>query len=134
MGLSSKLLPPNILKAMQKETRQEIGAALPDELQARHERKYEKDLQRQIYGWLEIQGVFAGMQRMDKKSNLRLGWPDIVFVWPGENVCVPIAVECKSATGTQNPEQVEAQRRMTLDGWLYWVVRSLPELIARLKK
>lgn len=113
---------------MAKSDRAEIGkeARLPDEVQESNDRKAEKILQKQIMGWLEIRGIFAGCQRMDKKSTLRRGWADIVCAVHGW----PLALECKSATGKQTGDQIEAMNRLIRDGWIFRLVRSLEEVVS----
>ena len=107
-----------------------VAGMLPEEINSRITLKLEKELQKQIMGWLEIHDVFAARQRMDKKSNLRPGYPDIWFVWRSSyGMPVPVAVECKVGGERQTREQMQAQARMEKDGWRYFLVRSLPELI-----
>jgi hypothetical protein len=127
-------IPPNILKRMRPEDRPAgVAGMLPEEIQDKVCAKAEKELQNKIMGWLEIQGIFAGRQRMDKKSNIRIGYPDIWFCWKAGGETHPMAIECKIASHKQTAEQVEAEQRMVKDGWLYLVITSLPELIESLK-
>ncbi len=112
-------IPSHILKRMNQADRPAgVPGMLPYELQSKADAKSEKVLQDQICGWLEIQGVFAGRQRMDKRSTLRLGWPDCVFCWIAGGETHPIAVgwiarsklKTKSVPTTQNKSSLKAKK------------------------
>ena len=122
-------IPEHIRRLMSPEDRGDLQSPTMPEIQATVETAAEKVLQSQIMDYLRLHGVFAGRQRMDKKSTMALGWPDIVFAWHG----VPIALEVKTANGKQTEEQRVAEAAMAKDGWRYYVVRSVAEVKAILE-
>lgn len=88
--------------------------------------KAEKELQRQIAGYLRTREIYFGVQRMDKKSTNVVGLPDFVFPYYGKFV----ALEAKTPVGKQSPEQIEAQQKIEAAGGIYAVVRSVQEVAA----
>lgn len=125
MALSSKFLPDHILSKMPKDARPEGAAGMTrPEIAEAQEIKSERELQNQIASYLSVRDIFFGRQRMDKRSNMTLGWPDFAMAYKG----VPIALECKVGTGKQSEEQAKAQVRMEANGWRYFEVRSLAEV------
>ena len=122
------LIPVNVLRMMPEAERRRIGKAgmLPEERQAELETRTEKNLQNQIANYLRQHDIFFGCQRMDRRSNIVVGWPDFWFVFRG----VPIALEAKVGNRKQEPAQLAAQIRMERDGWRYCVVRSVEEVKA----
>ena len=82
----------------------------------------EQRLQGEIIAWLKSAGYEPGYSRMDRKSTLPLGWPDIFFAARNGRA---VALEVKTATGCTSPEQDERIARMQAAGWAVQVVRSL---------
>ena len=82
----------------------------------------ERRIQGEIIGWLKANGYEPGYSRMDKKSSLPLGWPDIFFAAHSGRA---VALEVKTATGRTSPEQDERIARMQATGWIVQIVRSL---------
>ncbi len=125
MRFSSNSIPDHILKLMPKEDRPAgVIGMTRTEINEVQETKSEKELQNLIQNYLGLRGIFAGRQRMDKRSNLVIGWPDVFFSYKG----IPIALECKVGAGKQTQEQKEAQVKMEANGWRYFEVRSLQEV------
>lgn len=89
--------------------------------------KTEKQLQGQLEGLLRRRGVLMPIrQRMDRKSNVAIGVPDILFSIDGRAV----AWEVKLPGQNPRPEQEKAHAEMRADGWRVDVVRSYDEGIA----
>jgi len=124
------VLPEHILKRMPASERARLGKAglLAGECREIAIAKNEKQLQEQIEGMLRREGIWPIRQRMDRKSNVAVGTPDILFVV--ENV--PMAWEVKMLGRNPTAEQVEAMRQMTSNGWRCSVVRSYDEARALL--
>lgn len=92
--------------------------------------KTEKQLQGQLEGLLRRNGVQMPIrQRMDRKSNVAVGVPDILFSIPGTGA---IAWEVKLPGQTPRPEQERAHAAMRADGWRVDVVRSHDQGLALL--
>ncbi len=68
-------------------------------------------------------GIFWIRQRMDRKSNVAIGTPDILGVRDG----IPFAWECKMDGRNPTPEQVAAMEHMSRNGWRTAIVRSYDE-------
>lgn len=127
MGFTGPL-PEKFRRRMQKEDRTTPETRTNDDAREKNEAKSEKALQALIMSYLRGKEIEPGCQRMDRKSNMALGWPDIVFAFHG----VPVALEVKVGANKQTPEQVALQSRLEADGWLYFVVRSLDDVIKAL--
>lgn len=82
----------------------------------------EQRLQAEIIAWLKGEGYEPGFSRMDRKSTLPLGWPDIFFAAHNR---LAVAFEIKTEAGRTSPEQDERMARMQAAGWTVQVVRSL---------
>jgi len=87
--------------------------------------KREKDLQNQIEALLRRENIVPIRQRMDRRSNLEVGVPDILFSHRGRS----IAWEVKLPGQKPQPEQVAMHERMRANGWRIAVVRSYAEAV-----
>ena len=127
----STVLPENILRLMKAKDRAQLGKAglLASECHQIALAKSEKELQGQIENMLRLANVQWPMrQRTDKRSNLPIGTPDILFVFQG----VPVAWEIKMPGQKPREDQERAMRDMTADGWKCSVVKSYDEALALL--
>lgn len=127
----SSVLPEHILSKMAPADRAKLGKAglLAYECHQIALAKSEKELQGQIENMLRLADVHWPMrQRTDKRSNLPLGTPDILFVFRG----VPVAWEIKMPGQKPREDQERAMRDMTADGWKCAVVKSYDEALALL--
>lgn len=82
----------------------------------------EKDLHREVRSLLNLNAIPFCEARMDRKSSITVGWPDITFAVDG----TPIAWELKFL-GALSPDQVRVKAAMEKHGWKYRVIRSLVE-------
>jgi hypothetical protein len=121
-----RLIPDRLVRMLPPEERKRLGrhCMTQEERQEKIDAKSEKVFQDQIASLLRHREIFFGQQRMDRRSNIVIGYPDFWFCYRG----VPIALEAKVGSNQQTPEQIEAQRKMTENGWNYYVVRSLTEV------
>lgn len=83
--------------------------------------KNEKELQKQIYQFLNLRSIFPIWHRMDKRSHCTPGTPDFVFAVRGQ----AIGIEAKTETGKLSAEQIAAHKMMESNGWLIAIVRSI---------
>lgn len=113
-------LPENILRRMKPSDRKAMGLLTSEEAGAKCVAKSEKELQQQISGLLDLRGIPYARQRMDRRSNVVEGWPDITFALYGQ----AIAFECKHAGRGLDPEQKKMLPRMLAHGWHCYIVRT----------
>lgn len=93
------------------------------------EAQTEKNLQNQVFQYLAMKGIFAIRSGMHKATSLPKGTPDFLFSVKRRNGCgVPVAVECKTATGRLSADQEWVQGQLVANGWVYAVVRRLDAL------
>lgn len=59
-----------------------------------------------------------------------IGFPDLIGCAAGH----PLAIECKSATGRQRPEQRRWQQRFEAAGGIYIIARDVAETVARVRE
>lgn len=106
------------------------------ELKKAKKKNLEKDVQRQIYKYIEAKGHWitrwnnAGifdLRRGSFRSHpwVKKGMPDLLVFWED----TAIAIECKSEIGKWAPEQRDFARRWELSGNLYILARSLDDVI-----
>lgn len=72
------------------------------------EPKRERDLQNQLYALLYRRGHRPRMQRMDRKSNLAIGMPDICFEFYGRSVHWEVKMPGKDP----EPEQIAVMQAL----------------------
>lgn len=86
----------------------------------------ERQLHTQIMDWLHMKGVKGIVRaRMDRKSTLPTGVPDMLFAVKG----VPVAIEAKVGNNSATSEQIAWLADLSSDGWVTGVVRSLDDAI-----
>lgn len=95
-----------------------------EELILRDRAKNEKQLQNNIVRLLGLHGVVAIRQRMDKKSNVVVGCPDILCAIHG----TPCAFEAKMPGEKPTKDQYDIQEKMRLNGWRVFLVHDLHEV------
>ena len=105
----------------------------------RKRRHPEAAVQSDIVAWLMTHGVLVGVtdagllnkMGLGMSSPLPAGWPDLTCCTPNGYF---LAVECKSAKGKQDPEQVKIQAHIEARHGVYILAHSLEELIDALRK
>lgn len=149
----SKVLPDAILRRMSAADRKAIGKAglTKDDCEALAQAKNERELQKLIVNWLQLQGVEVNVSRMDKRKTDRKGWPDLTFsVWVKEQVLVGLgfpdwqtrrhtvscAWEVKFGNGKLSHEQEVMSVKLTAypNGWRFRIIRSLDEAKNELRR
>jgi len=128
--MKSVILPSNILRRIAPKDRKAMGKAgmLPEEAEAVQVAKSEKELHTQILSMLMREGIHAFRARMDKKSTIAKGHPDIWFALGGR-AC---AMEVKMPGKPLRPEQEQVISLMRQNGWKVAVVHSYAEARAAL--
>lgn len=125
MSLDPKLLPPNVVRLMTPEEQKRLGYVTPAAAKAKDDLKREKELHEQALALLRLRGVrFVLHSRMDRRSTVRVGTPDLLFVYRGQ-AC---ALELKRP----GEVPIEAQRKchadMIADGWRVKVADNLDDV------
>ena len=91
----------------------------------------ERELQKQITGFLNILGLTIGYSNPTKKTTYTEGWPDFVFPYRNKFVCW----ECKTIVGKLSPEQVKIRIRLEREAVTeYRIIRSLAEAQEHLRE
>lgn len=129
MSISSKVLPENILKCLPAAKRRELGQQTAAETMAAAEVTCERELQKQILGYLRTRGITVFAQRMDRRTRGNLGQPDFLFAWAG----APMAFEIKLPGRKLEPHQERMGVRLLQEGWFWAVVHSVEEAKAILE-
>jgi len=127
MGIDSTNLPDAMLRRMRPEDRPSGNAGLTQaEADAKREQREERAIQQDIERDLMRRGIIVCRPRMDRKSTIRKGWPDLTFAYRGRFV----ALEVKTASGKLSHDQrdcIEALRS-DLCGGVVAIVRSLRDV------
>ena len=76
-------------------------------------RKTEKQIHHTFEAWLRLNEIPFIHSRMDKKSTIRVGWPDFSIFYEGKTVFV----EFKQAGGVLSPEQITVSSELISDGF-----------------
>jgi hypothetical protein len=121
------VIPENVLRLMSPDDRAALGKAgrTFDECEEVRENKAEKDLQDDIEQWCVHQSppVVCYRQRMDRKSNMRVGTPDLLICAAGRF----IGLECKVGKNKPTDDQERELKAIQSAGGTSAVVRSLAE-------
>jgi hypothetical protein len=125
------ILPTNILERMNPADRKSLGKAgmTARENIAACDARNERELHKQIRALLMHRGIPFCEARMDRKSTITVGWPDITFAIDG----VPVAFELKTGRNDLSKDQARVARDMLAHGWFYFVIRSLDEALEALR-
>ena len=109
-----------------------VASPLPDRREVSlTDHAEEQRIQGEILSWLRGAGYEPGYARMDRKSTLPLGWPDIFLASKNGRA---VACEVKTPAGRTSPEQDERIFSMRRSGWAVEVVRSLADVQALLTR
>lgn len=130
--INSNMLPDALLKCMPKSARAELGKAgrTNDEIQAEQIVKSEREMQRLISSWLKLNSIPFVQARNDRKSTIKVGWPDFTFPINGRFV----AVEVKFEKGDTSTEQDAVISGLIKSGALVFIVRSFVEFLEVINK
>lgn len=80
----------------------------------KYDRNVEGKIQSTIVQWLELHGVFVIRSKMNKRTSLTPGTPDLCFVMKG----FPFALEIKRPGKTLSVQQADVLRKMCKNGWI----------------
>lgn len=92
-----------------------------DEAVAVADKQSERDLQAQLRGYLAQREIEVLCPATNKRSTIKLGWPDMTFAFHG----IPCVWEVKTPIGKLRPEQKELAPKLIANGWRYAVIRSV---------
>lgn len=122
---STMILPNHCLRLVSPADRAKLGLVTAEEAFAAQECRSEKALQDLLVQWLcAHRGVNRVVRsRTDKATTNETGTPDLLFVYNG----VPVAWECKTATGRLSLAQERASIAFMKDGWHWSLIRSFAE-------
>lgn len=102
-----------------------------EEAQDKYAKREEaKQIQLPFAQWLGLHGIPYLQPRSDKKSGIRVGWPDFTVLYGGKAV----AIECKWPGCKLRPEQEAVRADLEAAGVPYLVAYSAAEAIAFVKE
>ena len=90
----------------------------------------ERQLQGQLVNLLRLRGIEPLWHRTDKRSAATVGWPDLTFALNS----VPILWEVKLQGAKLSDEQQALRPRLIANGWDYYVLHSVDEALAILRR
>ena len=128
MGIKiNRVLPEAFLKALPKEERSKLGKAgwTQEDCERVYKAGQEKELQSQIWNWLNSQGFHVENDRMDKKTSGKKGRADF-------RACVFgrwLSVEAKVSGETLRPEQVADAASVRRSEGIYVVAYRLRDVM-----
>jgi len=91
----------------------------------KEEIKSEKQLQEQIVGFLERNGTVVIRSRMDRKTSINVGTPDLLFAVRTRAVAFEVKLPGKKPT----EEQHKMMLQMTGNGWACFIVHSYDQAV-----
>ena len=101
------------------------------ELRAAAVAKDERELQKQIAGYLRLLNVWHVQSRMDKRTSNTVGAPDFIFPYAG----AAVYWECKCPwSRALRPEQAKAREAIIAQGGQWRLITALAEAQAHLRE
>lgn len=131
--ISGNVVPAHILARMASKDRPAgVAGFLPTECAEVAIAKSEKHLQQQLYSLLYRRGHRPRMQRMDRKSNIAIGMPDISFEVYGQSVHWEVKMPGKNP----EPAQISTMEALTAppNGAITRVIRSYREGLTHIEE
>ena len=126
-------IPNHILERMNPKDRPKgVAGMTTSECAEVAEARSEKHLQQQLYALLYRRGHRPRMQRMDRKSNIAVGMPDIAFEVYGRSVLWEVKLPGKHPTPDQ--ERCHAELRGEPNNAVVRVIRSYREGLEHLQE
>lgn len=115
------------LQALPPEERKKLGRAgiTKAEAAAIYARGQEKELQRQVWNYLTLKGIYFESDRMDKRTSGKKGRADFRCCIDG----LWLSLECKAESQTLSKEQALEAARLRKSGGKFAVVFSLQDAI-----
>lgn len=130
-GAITGIIPENILSKMDPKDRAELGQKTNTDRRAEAIAKDEKEIQKQVAGYLRLLNVWFTASRMDRRTSNAVGTPDFILPYKGHAVFF----ECKCAwSRALRPEQAKAREEIIKQGGVWALVTSLAEAQACLRE
>lgn len=127
------IIPESLLKLMSPQDRAKLGqrGKTSDDYRKQAVAKDEKQIQKDISGYLRLLGIWHVQSRMDRRTSNTVGTPDFIFVYKG----FAVFWECKTAWSSHlRPEQAEARAAIIRQGGHHRVITGLHEAQAHLRE
>ena len=128
------MIPQNIINCMSSKDRALLPAntgRTTTEINQKIMAGQERELQKQIIGFLNVSEICFGYSNPSKKTTYTEGWPDFVFPYRNKFVCW----ECKTIVGKLSPVQVKILMKIERESVTeYRVIRSLLEAQSHLRE
>jgi hypothetical protein len=125
------LVPQHIVDRMDPKDRAALGQKSSTEARADAIAKDEREIQKQIAGYLRLLNVWHVQSRMDRKTSNTVGAPD--FIFPYKGAAVFWEVKCPWLRSLR-PEQAHARERIEAQGGEWRLITSLAEAQAHLRE
>jgi hypothetical protein len=124
------ILPEGFLKSLPEAERKRLGKAgiTAEQALQTYRRGQEKELQKQIASYLDLNQIYYETDRIDQKTSGRRGRPDFRICYHGHWV----AAECKAEGCTLEPAQAFEAARLRKSGGHFVLVFRLLDLIDEL--
>lgn len=121
----------NIIDRMAPADRAALARLTSAEARAAAVAKDERELQKQLSGYLRLLNLWHVQSRMDKRTSNTVGTPDFVFPYRGR--WVAWEVKCPWSRALR-PEQAHARERIIEQGGEWRLITSLAEAQAHLRE
>ena len=103
------------------------AASPPQQYQApsKSDVKLEKQLQAQIRGFLERNGITVIQNRTDRATSNNVGTPDLLWAFKGKAIAWEVKLPGKRLT----EEQEKMKAKLIADGWSYCTIYTYDEAV-----
>jgi hypothetical protein len=111
--MRSSLLPNHILeKRMAPADWMALGRAAMTaaEATAKYAQRLERKEQTLFSAWLQLRGIPFVRCRTDKRSTIKVGYPDLTVLWDGRAVCIEFKAPCGRLSDEQKAMSADLAR------------------------
>ena len=125
------VVPEGFLQALPEHERRRLGKAGITAAQAiqTFQRGKEKELQKQVASYLDLNDIYFETDRMDKRTSGKVGRADFRICYHGQW----LSAECKAEGCTLEPSQAFQAARLRRSGGKFALVFRLMDLIDELR-
>ena len=110
--MRSSLLPNHILERMAPADRMALGRAamIAAEPTAKYAQRRERKEQTLFSAWLQLRGIPFVRCRTDKRSTIKVGFPDLTVLWDGRAACIEFRAPCGRLSDEQKAMSADLAR------------------------
>lgn len=122
--------PPHIRAQIDPHMPTALLPGVTPEAKRKAEARDEREIQKQIAGWLRLVGAYYVQSRMDRKTSNQPGTPDFIVLWKGKTLYWEVKTPWSQKL---RPEQMAARIQIEDQGGAWSLITSLRDAQEQLR-